>query len=145
MYFVFERNDGYVGCINSSEKLREGEKPERLRGYSTPSGERVTFTVLLQSNDWDECRELMQSKRGVIDTVIDVKPPADPAEVRRRGQDSIDAQLKSARERLRHAHGEVAGLHGMGHPAQSTLEIALVALNEAIRFNNNNNNKKGEF
>lgn len=134
-YYVFERNDGYFGVINSSEKLAHGQVPERLRGYSTPDGKRVTFTVLLQSNDWDECVRVLQDKRGVIDAIIDTKPPVDPAKVRRRTIDGIAVQLKSVRERLRHAHGEIAELHGVGHPAQSTLEIALVALNDAIRFN----------
>lgn len=133
-YFVYKRSDGYVGVVNSSEKLSVGEKPERLRNR-TIEDIHITFTVLLQTDDWDEAVLVLQHERGVIDAIVDTKPPVDPADVKRRSQDNIDAQLKSVRERLRHAHGEIAELHGIGHPAQSMLEIALVALNDAIRFN----------
>lgn len=133
-YFVYKRSDGFVGVCNSSEKLAVDEKPECLRSR-TIEDIRITYTVLLQTDDWDEAVLVLQHERGVIDAVIDAKPPVDPADVKRRVQDSIDAQLKSVRERMRHAHGEIAELHGLGHPAQSTLEIALVALNDTIRFN----------
>lgn len=133
-YFVYRRSDGYVGVVNSSEKLAPDEKPERLRSR-TIEDIHITFTVLLQTDDWDEAVLVLQHERGVIDVVVDAKPPIDPVDAKRRMRDDINTQLKSVRERMRHAHGEIAELHGLGHPAQSTLEIALVALNDAIRFN----------
>lgn len=146
MYYVYRReSDGFIGVVNASEKLGAGENPERLRRRDLITGKNI-HTVLLGTDDWAEASKLIEAQRALAPQCVfntlqpPALPPDDPAEVKQRAVDDIATQLKSIRERLRHVHGNIADLHGVGHPAQSTLEIALVALNDAIRFN-----KKGEF
>jgi hypothetical protein len=134
MYYVFERNDGYVGAINDSEQVKVGEKPSRLHAYSGANGF-VSFTILLQSDDWFECVALMQRKRGVIDAVIDLVSPTDPCEVERRVREEIDTRMQSVRRELLRVHKEAAEFHGTGHQTQTMLELAIIALNNAINAN----------
>jgi len=135
VYYVFERNDGYFGAINSSEKLSTGQVPERLRGYTETGGKRVTFTVLLQSDDWDECRELLKKKRGIVDVVIDVKPPVDPADVRRRTLDEIATRLATIERELIRLDAEISECHGYASPAQLMIELASDCVKKAMRAN----------
>lgn len=46
MYYVFERNDGYVHAVN-------GQRP---RDWSAPGQEPTTFTILGEFEDWNVAR-----------------------------------------------------------------------------------------
>lgn len=50
MYFVFRRNDGYVGSIWSETAL---SGRQRLAGYANRAGERVDYEILLETDEWD--------------------------------------------------------------------------------------------
>jgi hypothetical protein len=139
VYYVFERNDGYVGCISSSEKLAHGQAPERLRGW-TPSGcERVSFTILLQTDDWDEASTFIDEKRGVGDLAAALcstrVPPADPIEVRRRTIDEIATRLAAVERELIRLDAEISECHGYASPAQLMIELAGECVKKAMRAN----------
>jgi hypothetical protein len=60
MYFVFKRNDGYIGSINAST-------PQAARARLAPysgSGHRMGFKILLETESWDEAHALIVSERA---------------------------------------------------------------------------------
>lgn len=61
MFFVFRRNDGYVGAVNRSTPALGRQA---LCGWRTSSGEHVTFEVLLETLDWDEALTLITAERA---------------------------------------------------------------------------------
>ena len=133
-YFVYKRSDGYVGVVNSSEQLAPNEKPKRLRNR-TIEDIHITFTVLLQTDDWDEAVLLLQHERGVIDVIVDTKPPADPDEVRRRTIDDIAVRLAAIERVLMQLDAEISECHGYASPAQLMVELAGDCVKKAMRAN----------
>lgn len=60
MYFVFKRNDGYIGAINASTP-----QTARMRLAPYPgSGPRMGFRVLLETDDWDAAHALIVAERA---------------------------------------------------------------------------------
>lgn len=60
MYFVFRRNDGYVGSI-SAETALSGR--QRLAGYANRAGERVDYDILGEADEWDVAHLLLIAHR----------------------------------------------------------------------------------
>lgn len=60
MYFVFKRNDGYIGAINASTPQTARM---RLAPYPTP-GSGVSFRILLETDDWDVAHALIVAERA---------------------------------------------------------------------------------
>jgi hypothetical protein len=56
MYFVWRRNDGYIGCSN-------GRMPD---GWRTTDGRDISFEKLRESEDWEKCYEFMVRERRAV-------------------------------------------------------------------------------
>lgn len=62
IYYVFRRNDGYVGSILADNRVIADY---RLHTY-TSQGKTVSFEILLETHDWDEAREFIHIERARI-------------------------------------------------------------------------------
>lgn len=67
MYFVFRRNDGFVGAI-TAQTAEIGR--QRLAGYVMRSGERVDYEILLETEVWEEAHLLLIAQRTRCATVM---------------------------------------------------------------------------
>lgn len=71
MYYVFKRTDGYVGAINVGTPINYWGKEWNSRSVAeyrlrpgTVEGTPVTYEILLESDDWIECEDLLRSERA---------------------------------------------------------------------------------
>lgn len=56
MYFVFHRSDGHVGVINARTRAAAQARFDLHT--------RVTFEILLETDDWIAAEELIRIRRG---------------------------------------------------------------------------------
>jgi hypothetical protein len=61
VFFVFRRNDGYVGSINVTTA---DQAVRQLRPYTSPGGTAVSYEILLETASWDHARDLIGRERA---------------------------------------------------------------------------------
>ena len=59
-YFVFRRNDNYVGSMCAESRA---DADVRTRTYRTPNGGVVSYEIIHETDDWDEAREVIVTEK----------------------------------------------------------------------------------